>query len=210
VTSLGSRPRRPQRSGTIARLAARPLVPAPALRVLWDDRLDRGAELCTVTPGVDGVVLEGRVLTALDGRPTDVAYRIEADAAWRTRTVSVVVDGERRMAAEADGAGAWTVDGRREATLDGCLDVDLEVTPATNTLAIRRLALRPGDGADIEAAWLRFPALRFERSTQRYERVARDRYRYSAGAFTAVLRVDDLGVVADYEGIWEAVAAERC
>jgi hypothetical protein len=41
--------------------------------------------------------------------------------------------------------------------------------------------------------------------TQRYERLADDRYRYSSPGFTAELLVDEHGVVRLYEGLWRAI-----
>jgi uncharacterized protein len=87
-----------------------------------------------------------------------------------------------------------------------CVDVDLGFTPATNTLPIRRLGLEVGEAAELAVAWLRWPTLRVERAEQRYERLARDRYRYSSGDFEADLTVDEHGLVVEYEGVWRAVA----
>src|SRR5712664_99467 len=38
-------------------------------------------------------------------------------------------------------------------------DIDLAVTPATNTLPIRRLNLEVGQSQEVTAAWLKFPDL---------------------------------------------------
>lgn len=80
--------------------------------------------------------------------------------------------------------------------------MDIAATPATNTIPIRRLGLRVGDAADLVASWVRLPTLDVEPSRQRYMRVAVDTYRYESGTFAAELRVDDLGLVTAYEGVW--------
>jgi hypothetical protein len=101
----------------------------------------------------------------------------------------------------ADGVGGWSADG-----VEGCLDVDLGFTPATNTLPIRRGELAVGEAFDLDAAWVRFPALTLERLSQRYERLADDRYLYSSDGFRAELVVDAHGLVLEYEGFWRAIA----
>ena len=90
--------------------------------------------------------------------------------------------------------------------LDGCIDADLEWSPSTNTLPIRRLGLAVGESRAVTAAWLRFPSLQVQRIDQSYERLAENRYRYRSGLFTADLAVDDDGIVLQYGVNWKAVA----
>ena len=44
----------------------------------------------------------------------------------------------------------------------GCIDLDLSFSPATNLLAIRRLALPVNEIAEVRSAWLTFPDLDLE------------------------------------------------
>lgn len=85
-------------------------------------------------------------------------------------------------------------------------DADLESSPSTNTLPIRRLALAPGDTRAVAAAWIRFPSLEVQRLDQSYERLDERRYRYRSGLFTADLVVDDDAIVLQYGVNWKAVA----
>ena len=90
--------------------------------------------------------------------------------------------------------------------MEGCVDLDLAFSPATNLLTIRRLGLAVGDEAPVRAAWLRFPELRLEPLAQRYRRLAAERYGYEAvadgAAFGAELRVAPSGFVLEYPGLW--------
>jgi hypothetical protein len=93
--------------------------------------------------------------------------------------------------------------------LHGLIDVDLGITPATNTLPIRRLDPAIGETVAVTAAWVRFPELTIEPLPQSYTRLAETRYRYASagGAFVAEIEVDDLGLVKTYEGGWRRIAA---
>jgi hypothetical protein len=155
-----------------------------------------------------GFELSGLVLQAHEDAPYVVRYTIRADEDWRTREVEVELEngGQRRLSLSADGAGHWTRDAQPLSELDGCRDVDLEWSPSTNTLPIRRLRLAPGESRSVSAAWVRFPSLRVQRLDQTYERIDDDRYRYRSGGFTADLVVDDDGVVLQYGVNWEVVA----
>jgi hypothetical protein len=92
--------------------------------------------------------------------------------------------------------------------LRGCDDVDLAVTPATNTLPIRRLDLQIGQSKSVIAAWVKFPELTVEPLSQRYLRLGKDTYRYESNTgFSTEIVVDELGLVTTYPGGWERIAA---
>ena len=92
--------------------------------------------------------------------------------------------------------------------LDGCEDVDVRVTPATNTLPIRRLELAMHQAVEVRAAWVGLPDLQVASLEQIYERVDERRYRYRSGDFAADLVVDDAGLVLRYgDRLWSALAS---
>jgi hypothetical protein len=104
----------------------------------------------------------------------------------------------------------WALNGTEQPQVAGCLDVDLNFTPATNLIAIRRLTLQIGDRSEAPAAWLRFPELVLERLEQHYHRVTLDQYDYRAPGvdYAATLRVSEIGFVTRYPGLWELEAVE--
>jgi hypothetical protein len=140
----------------------------------------------------------------------EIRYRVEAGPDGLTRRVELELDGgATRRVLLADGAGAWRWDGGPPLPeVAGALDVDLTVTPSTNTLPIRRLArqLEPGQAADLQMAWVQFPDLEVIGSAQRYQRLAPDRWRFSTGDFQADLLVDPDGLVLDYQGLFRSLA----
>jgi len=176
--------------------------------VVWR-RIDEvaGAETCAL--GHEGADwwLAGTVVAAPDGAPIAARYRVRCDAGWRTHAVRIAVTvglSERSLRLDVDGHGVWQRDGRVVPERDGCVDVDLGITPATNTLPIRRLDRAIGETRQIVAAWVRFPDLTITPSAQRYTRLDARRYRYESGdgGYAAELAVDDLGLVERYEDGW--------
>jgi hypothetical protein len=162
---------------------------------------------CAIARAFRGWALVGRIEAVLEGRSAHIAYRVRVDSTWRTRRAAVAMNAggvRSHVGARRTPAGLWVVDGVPRPDLATCVDVDLELTPATNTLPIRRLSLRVGSTADVTAAWLRFPSLRVEPLRQRYTRLGPDLYRYESldSGFTADLTVDADGVVEEYPGLW--------
>lgn len=100
--------------------------------------------------------------------------------------------------------GRWFADDREIEACRGALDVDLGVTPSTNTSAIRRLHLAVGASAELTATWVRFPELSVEPLLQRYSRLDERTYQV---VFHARLELDDVGLVDSYEKLFERIDA---
>ena len=109
------------------------------------------------------------------------------------------------------GPGAHDRHGQPRPDLAGCVDIDINCTPLTNTLPIRRLAWSPGDAHDLDVAYVSVPELEIKPARQRYTLLDTDGpggqsgYRYESGPFRSDLRVDRDGWVTDYPGIWSRV-----
>ena len=180
--------------------------------ILWQAVETGALDRCRMEAGRDGLRLSGTVLTPAYGTPLDVRYLVEAGPDGLTRRVELELDGGSiRRVLLADGAGRWRWEGGPELPeVAGSLDVDLTVTPATNTLPIRRLAaLEAGHAAGLQMAWVQFPGLEVLASAQRYQRLAADRWHFSNGDFHAELLVDPDGLVLDYGGLFRSLAYRR-
>jgi hypothetical protein len=169
---------------------------------MWTAREWPGCEHLDLRVGEDGVVADGLILAAPSGEPIRLAYRIECDRAWRTRSVTLDRHGRERTILTRDEQGRWLVDGGERLDLAGCIDVDIALTPFTNTLPIRRLGLASGTAADLRVVYiLPEPELTIELAGQRYTRLDTG-YRYESGSFRADLAIDHDGLVTDYPDLW--------
>jgi hypothetical protein len=161
---------------------------------------------------VDGEwYLTGTVVVVENGTPCELRYRVVCDPQWRTESVDIrgtLGVQPINIQIANDPQLGWAMNGGLCAGLDGCIDIDLSFTPATNTLPIHRLRLGVGESADVSAAWLRFPELSLERLDQRYTRVSDSTYRYESagGRFLRDLTVNEAGIVTEYPGLWRSEA----
>jgi uncharacterized protein len=180
--------------------------------VLWRSLVDGSLDRCSLLMSPDGPQLRGEVVTLVDGDPVRITYLVVCDPAWETRAVEVTWHegaSVRELSLEVDAEKRWWQGEIEIESVRGCIDVDLGITPATNTLPIRRLAPQEGQAKQVTAAWVLFPELKVEPLPQTYTRLTEDLYRYESnlGSFTAQIRVDDWGLVTWYEGGWERVTA---
>jgi uncharacterized protein len=149
------------------------------------------------------------LVAKLQGIPLAARYEILVDKTFKTRRLAIekMGDGEVIARKVEFRNGRWLVDGKNRSDLRDCTDVDIEATPVTNTIPIRRYGLTVEERVDLTVAWVRFPSLKVTQLKQSYERLGNREYRYrSASGFTAVLHVDDLGLVTRYGNIWREVA----
>lgn len=189
---------------------------AYARHILWRRVLDdRSHEFFELSGDEDTARMTGWIVAEHDRQPALITYQLvvarDLSRAYALDVVSRLGGRVTRLRIESEGKGQWLVDGARQTEFDGCTDIDLEWSPATNLFPIRRLMLadaKSGDSADVKALWVRMPHLAVESAAQRYTRLAEDRYRYeSLGSdFRAELKVDEVGIPVSYAGIWEAVA----
>jgi len=177
--------------------------------ILWR-RLDRlGHEFARVYSQGNSWFLAGTAVLAYEHKACRLDYSIECDSAWRTASCRVtgwLGDQSIDIDITVDPNGRWRLNGLECPMVEGCTDVDLNFSPSTNLLPIRRLELEIGAEAEVKAAWLRFPSFKLEPLDQRYRRLSSETYRYeSAGAsFVTELQVNSAGLVTIYPDFCEA------
>lgn len=178
--------------------------------IMWR-RIDKpGHESARLYTDASGPVLDGMAVFGNDGDSCAMSYKVKCDRMWRTTGVDVNgwMGGKPiNMRASRDMHGRWVVNNIPTPSLDGCEDIDLSFSPATNALAIRRLDLKVGERAKCHGAWWKLPVAQLLPLEHVYERVAPVTYRYSAanGAFVAILEVRADGHITRYPGFWEEV-----
>lgn len=184
----------------------------PTAAFLWRKLDHPGHDSCRLFKLSGGWRLAGAAVFRDGHRPCHFAYEVVTDAAWRTRRGRVTgYLGNKAIDLRigASGTGRWKVGGEAQPKLSGCIDLDLGFTPATNLVALRRLALRVGQCAEAPAAYLALPEMRFLILPQTYRRISRTAYEYEAPTvgYAGTLKVSAAGAVVDYPGLFERIAS---
>src|SRR5512142_1776176 len=176
--------------------------------ILWRRHDRPGHEYARVGRRDSSWLLSGVAVFDHERQPCRLDYSILCDASWRTMSATVsgwVAERKIDVAIAADGHGSWSLNGAGSPAVRGCIDVDLNFSPSTNLLPIRRLNLAVGQSAQVEAAWLRFPSFTLERLPQTYTRVGERTYRYESNTgFVAMIEVDAAGLPLTYGDIWSS------
>lgn len=151
--------------------------------------------------------LRGTIIVSAEPGPAEARYEVVCDDVWQTKRANIYFRdraGEGILQVTVED-GHWYANGVMNETVVGCSDIDLEWSPSTNTLPIRRLRLAVGErSGPVIATWVRFPSLTLQPLQQEYERTSERRYRYvsDGGRFVAEIVVDEKDMVLNYEGLW--------
>jgi uncharacterized protein len=179
--------------------------------ILWRGFYLPGHEVCQLFSRDSRWHLTGSAVFSYQDQPCRLDYRIVCDSGWHTRSGKVVGwlgETEVQIELTVDRDRNWQINGATRPEVSGCIDLDLNFSPSTNLLPIRRLDLAIGQAAEIRAAWLRFPTFELEPLPQIYRRLDESTYHYESGGdqFVADLQVNAIGFVTSYPGIWQAEA----
>lgn len=190
-----------------------------ARTVAWEPLDGQGFQLVNLrTDERRSVMINGECLWVHEGEPFAAHYTIHCHPSWDINEVSF---GVRRfegalispaiiLARSRD--GQW-VNHRNapQPVFQGFSDVDISITPLTNTLAIRRLNLQVGESRDINVVYFEAPSLEPKPTRQRYSCLGKysdgELYRFQSldTGFTADISVDTDGLVLEYPGLFKRV-----
>jgi len=169
----------------------------------WDGN---GIEHVVLNEESDQIVAESVVIANVDGSNLAAHYRIICDSSWRVKHVEIdEIGSEASVRLASDGAGKWVDDrGGAMPQLEGAIDIDLSLSPFTNTLPIRRLKLEKGKSREILAVYILAPGFSIATDRQRYTCLGENRYRYDSvdSEFTRDIEVDANGLVINYPGLF--------
>jgi uncharacterized protein len=182
--------------------------------ILWRGFLLPGHEACQLFSNNSVWRLDGAAVFVYEGQPVRLNYHVVCDTTWQTLSANVEGWLGKRIVGiqiRTDPARHWWLNEIEQPQVMGCIDIDLNFSPSTNLLPIRRFELAVGEVAEVRAAWLRFPSFALEPLPQQYRRLDENTYRYESagGQFVADLKTNHSGFVLDYPGLWLAEATSR-
>jgi uncharacterized protein len=182
--------------------------------ILWTGREYYSLENCQVETMSRGSEIRSTIVGQYGKILYTVEYLIQTDARWHTRFVDVKarINGRAlHLQFEGDGHGHWKDQGKTVAAFEGCTDVDIPLTPFTNTLPINRLNLSIGEEKQIQVLYIDLLDDRITPVRQQYRRLATGAYHYEnvPNDFEADIQVDEAGLVVDYPALFVRTHARK-
>lgn len=178
--------------------------------IIWQQWDNIGLEHLTLQEDSSGVLVDSVVIGIEEGVPFRLQYRIQLSEHYQVQRVDLHLAGRDPVRLTTHGAGHW-FDGADQPLhlLDGCLDIDISVTPFTNTLPIRRLKWVSGQKESLHMVYIKIPEFDIRPMRQYYTclEVSTESsfFQFDSPGFMARLPVDANGLVLDYPGLFRRV-----
>jgi hypothetical protein len=179
--------------------------------LLWTGREYYSLENCLVDirPG------QSEITSTIIGKYTEVLYKVDytirTNQHWETIHVEINAqhqDLTQHVILKGDGKGNWILNNKPAHEFDGCIDVDIPLTPFTNTIPIRRLKLGESEAKEISVVYCDLLQQQLKPVRQQYTRLSENCYQYEnvPNDFEATIEVDDDGLVVNYPQLFVRTA----
>lgn len=171
--------------------------------LLWTGREYHSLENCLVITTNEGFEIDSVIVGTYREKIYRVGYKIRTNYDWRTTFVEIHSQHSNRrehIKFEGDGQGNWVRDGENAGLFKDCIDIDIPLTPLTNTLPVNRLKLSPGAAQEIKVLYIDLLEQQIMPVRQKYIRLSEREYLYEnvPNDFEAKIEVDSDGFVVDY------------
>ena len=182
--------------------------------ILWTGREYYSLENCLIKSTEAGWEITSTIIGFYEGKIYRIEYRIQTDRDWKTGLVEINSrhsNQNKLIKLEGDGNGNWLSNGKLDDRFQGCIDIDIPLTPFTNSLPINRLKLSPGDEDTIRVIYIDLLEQQITPVQQKYIRLSSTNYHYEniPNDFEANIMVDESGFVVDYPFLFVRTAALR-
>jgi hypothetical protein len=177
---------------------------------IWEQLVGKGIEHLILRQR-ERIEANGLAAGVLEDIPYRINYQIVCDQDWKVQSVRVedLLNDKVLVLIKSRNDGWMDEQNHRFEELNGCMDVDIRITPFTNTLPIKKLKLGLNESKEISVVYFRVPDLGISKFKQRYTFLARaedhEVYKYESldSDFTSDITVGMDGLVIDYPGIFK-------
>lgn len=179
-------------------------------QVVWKGLYYQMMEYCNMETTETDIRIDGTIVGFAEGEPFSVSYDIITDRSWRVSALELALEkgGECTwVSLQRDPDGTWTQSGHARPEWGHCTDIDISLTPFTNTLPINRLQLAPQQRERLDVLYINVLKNEVKPVEQFYTRLAHNSYLYEGVVkdFKAEILVDGDGLVIEYPGIFSRI-----
>ncbi|MBS0029653.1 putative glycolipid-binding domain-containing protein [Chitinophaga sp. 22321] len=178
--------------------------------IIWQALKWPATEYFTMKDNGQGKLASGCINGVREQRPFCVHYEIAITAVWQVSSFYIRQEGltPTELKLTSDLHGHWfDKDNNHIDAFDNCIDIDISLTPFTNTLPVKRLQFEEHESKLLDMLYINLPDFELQKVQQRYTRLGSHEYRYDnvSTDFTADLPFDENHIVKDYPEIFTRI-----
>jgi len=176
--------------------------------ILWTGIEYNSLENCILTITDKGSEVNSSIIGTHANEIYKIEYRIRTNQHWETTFFEIksqLYNAVEIIDFRKEGKESWYVNGQTDEKLNGCIDIDISLTPFTNTLPINRLRLSENQDEQIKVLYVDVLGRKMMPVLQKYTKLSPTDYKYEnvPNDFESVISVDDLGLVVKYPGLFK-------
>jgi hypothetical protein len=176
--------------------------------ILWTGIEYYSLENCVLTITDSGSEVNSSIIGTYANELYKIEYRVRTNRHWET--ISLEIRSQLYNAIETidlrkEGKESWSINGRPDQKFNGCIDIDISLTPFTNTLPINRLNLSAKEEEQIKVLYVDVLGRKMRPVRQKYTRLSRTDYKFEnvPNDFESAISVDELGLVVNYPRLFK-------
>ncbi|HYF70902.1 MAG TPA: putative glycolipid-binding domain-containing protein [Ohtaekwangia sp.] len=142
--------------------------------ILWTGIEYYSLENCIIDLSENKVGVDSAIIGLYNEKIYRVAYTIKLNNLWQVNycIIKTQFDNRIKTIKFLSNQDKWSLDGKYFPEFDGCTDVDIPLTPFTNSLPINRLKLSEGEAKEIDVIYIDLLEDNIKRVKQKYSRVS--------------------------------------
>lgn len=175
----------------------------------WKGLDDPTFEHCTVIRSLGNILVRSKIEGPVNNVHTVVEYELQLTTSWIVYSVEVNInsnDIQQSVKLMHNKAGEWTDASLRVVhELDSCIDIDISLTPFTNTLPVKRLCFKTGESREIKVLYIDLHSFEVRAAPQRYTYQGNNHFIFESldtGYKNEITFTPD-GFVRNYPGLFE-------
>lgn len=177
--------------------------------IIWQGIYYQSMENCNLFIEQDYIKIESKISGTHQEIVYDIEYTIVANKNWEVLSFNIktqlngvisILEGEKNL-------DNWIINGELKTEFEGCIDIDISLTPFTNTLPINRLNLNTKSSSDIKILYIDVLYQRIASTNQRYTKLSSTKYLYEnkSSSFQAQIEVDKIGIIVNYPNLFKRI-----
>ncbi|ETZ22376.1 putative glycolipid-binding domain-containing protein [Pedobacter sp. V48] len=175
--------------------------------IIWKGIFYQSLEHCVLTDRGLGYEISSTINGSHKNQIFKTEYHIKTNKSWETEFLTLrtqLNDSIETLTLEKK-QGRWLLNDRPNDALSNIFDIDLSLSPLTNTLPINRLQLKVNQQQTIEVLYFDILKKEIRPVKQLYTRKAIDQYLYENydKSFISEINIDEQGLVTDYPKLFK-------
>jgi uncharacterized protein len=176
--------------------------------IIWEGIEYHSLEYAVLVTSSGSHLISSSIVGIYKGKKYRVDYIIKTNSRWQVKYLelqSMVNNKSRKYLLASDSRAQWTLDGEKTQRFAGCTEVDISLTPFTNSLPVNRLKMRKKESQIIDVVFVDVLEGKIKRVKQQYTKLSDRSYKFQnvPNDFEAILTTDRTGFVRNYPGLFK-------